>query len=46
MGREKGREAGLGEEDRHEAVKGDCVFTCLCSLASQGILIIILMPVT
>lgn len=42
VGREKGREAGLGEEGRREVVKGDFVSSCLCSLASQGILIVIL----
>lgn len=44
MGREKGRESGLGEEGRREVVKGDFVSTCLCSLASQGILTVILTP--
>lgn len=42
VGREKGREAGPGEEGRREVVKGDFVSSCLCSLASQGILIVIL----
>lgn len=47
VGCETGREAGLGEEGGRELAKGVFVSSCFCSLASQGILIIIiLMPVT